>query len=132
MNRQRLEKNQQLGMDYGTASHKLLKDVLFALVVEAGKNTCFHCGGEICRETMSIEHKMPWLHSPQPLQLFFDLNNIAFSHLACNVRAARRPHKLATDKKMEVMAQRKFRKTKAGGRTYPAAARRARYLAEGR
>ncbi len=42
------------------------------------------------RETFSIEHIVPWLDSDDPKGLFFDLNNIAFSHLSCNVGAARK------------------------------------------
>jgi hypothetical protein len=38
---------------------------------------------------LSIEHKIPWLDSEDPKDLFFNLNNIAFSHLTCNVKAAR-------------------------------------------
>jgi len=45
------------------------------------------------RDTFSIEHKIPWLDSSDPVGLYFDLNNISFSHHSCNVRAARRPNK---------------------------------------
>ena len=30
---------------------------------------------------------MPWLDSINPKESFFDINNIAFSHLSCNVGA---------------------------------------------
>lgn len=39
-------------------------------------------------DDLSIEHKAPWLHRDSAL--FWDLDNIAFSHLACNVNAAMR------------------------------------------
>ena len=42
------------------------------------------------RETFSIEHKTPWLDSGDPIGLYFDLDNISFSHLSCNCRASRR------------------------------------------
>lgn len=86
-------KHQQLGMNASTASARLVKDVLYRLVVEGGKNTCHQCKGEMTRETFSIEHKTPWLHSEDPLGLFFDQSNIAFSHIRCNVAAGRRPTK---------------------------------------
>lgn len=40
-------------------------------------------------EELSIEHKTPWLNSNNPKELYFDLNNIAFSHLSCNIGARR-------------------------------------------
>jgi hypothetical protein len=45
------------------------------------------------RQTVSIEHKTAWLGEPNAVELYFDLRNIAFSHLACNRRAARKPTK---------------------------------------
>jgi hypothetical protein len=79
----------QLGMDPATASHRLLKDLLFKLAIDAG-HKCHHCRGDLTRETLSIEHKQPWLDSDDPKSLFFDLENVAFSHKACNFRNATR------------------------------------------
>lgn len=42
------------------------------------------------RDTFSIEHKEAWLDSEDPVGMYFDLDNISFSHHSCNVRAARR------------------------------------------
>ena len=36
----------------------------------------------------------PWQNSETPNNLFFDLENIAFSHLSCNSAAAKNPRKL--------------------------------------
>ena len=80
----------QLGMPIGTASNRLRKAVLFSLVVETGKNTCFQCGEVITdSENLSIEHKSPWLHGESPVDKFFDLANVAFSHRSCNSSARR-------------------------------------------
>jgi len=87
------KKTQQLGMNPSTASGRLNKDILFAFVKEAG-HTCFRCGEELTRDTFSIEHKEAWLDSKEPIQLFFDLSNIAYSHLSCNVKASRVPNKV--------------------------------------
>jgi hypothetical protein len=87
------KKNAQLGMNVGTATYRLTKDILFKFVA-SGEYTCFHCGQPMKREDFSIEHKNPWLDSEDPLRLFFDLENIAFSHKSCNIGAARRPNKL--------------------------------------
>lgn len=81
------KKAEQLGMNPSTASGRLVKDLLFDSISE--KNFCYHCGKAMTRENFTIEHKIPWLDSEDPVGLFFDLNNIAFSHHSCNVAAAR-------------------------------------------
>lgn len=91
--KQRQLKSIQLNMDPGTASNRLVRDVLFSLVVETGKDVCYQCNTKISREDFSIEHKVPWLHSEDPIGLFFGLDNIAFSHLSCNCKAGRKPGK---------------------------------------
>jgi len=87
-----MKKQNQLGMNPSTASGRLVKDLLFKFVKEKHPN-CFRCGGPLTRETFSIEHKTPWLDSDDPVGLFFDLDNIDFSHHSCNVKAARTPNK---------------------------------------
>lgn len=80
----------QLGMPFGTANSKLHKALLFSLIKRLDLNYCFQCGVEIeSKDTMSVEHKIPYLDSEDPIGLFFDLDNIAFSHLTCNIGAAR-------------------------------------------
>jgi hypothetical protein len=83
------EKSRQLGMPHGTANGRLRKMIIFHLLKELKQNFCFQCGAEIERvDELSIEHKKPWLH--ESVDLFWDLNNIAFSHLHCNISAGRR------------------------------------------
>lgn len=82
------KKHQQLGMNASTASARLVKDILFMYVVSSGQ-VCYRCGGKLDRATFSIEHITPWLDSEDPVRLFFDLDNIGFSHLRCNVEARR-------------------------------------------
>lgn len=84
-------KNEQLGMNYSTASNRLVKDLLFNFIVVSGINKCHQCGEPMERSNFSIEHKTPWLHSKNPKELFFNLDNISYSHLRCNVDSARRP-----------------------------------------
>lgn len=93
------KKNDQLGMNVGTASNRLVKDILFSLIKDT---PCHHCGGSLDRDNFSIEHKTPWLDSEDPVGLFFDLDNITFSHLSCNSGAARKPnqkHESALERK---------------------------------
>jgi hypothetical protein len=82
------KKERLLGESYGAATSRLRKEVLFQLLVNQGLNVCFQCGKEI--ETageVSIEHKRPWMSAENPKEAFYDLDNIAISHLSCNVRA---------------------------------------------
>ena len=73
----------QLGMPYGTANGRLRKMVLFDLLKKHGENRCYRCSGEIAKcDDLSIEHKKAWLNVD--VELFWDLDNIAFSHLKCN------------------------------------------------
>lgn len=84
-------KDYGLGMSQGKASHILMKDILWKLIVQTDNFICHHCHEPMSRETFSIEHKVPWRFSENPTDLFFDLDNISFSHLKCNVAAARNP-----------------------------------------
>lgn len=88
-----IKKASQLGMPFGTACNRLRKLVLFKLLCELNKNICFQCEATIeSADQLSIEHKQPWMDTPSPQELFWDLDNIAFSHLNCNVGAGRKPH----------------------------------------
>lgn len=85
------KKSKQLGIPIGKATHKLKKLILFNLVTNAKLNICYQCKLPIeSDKELSIEHKIPYLDSDNPVHLFFDLDNIGFSHLKCNAGAARR------------------------------------------
>jgi hypothetical protein len=86
------KKAKQLGMPIGTAHARLRKSILFQLVEECAKNVCFRCNNPI--ETvaeLSVDHKENWLGANTAL--FWNLDNVTFSHLSCNIKAARRSHK---------------------------------------
>lgn len=84
------KKTVQLGMPQGTASNRLRKEIIFSFLKRLGENFCYQCGSEIKTvKELSIEHKIPWLDSEDPKELFFNLENVAFSHLSCNCSAAR-------------------------------------------
>lgn len=85
------KKKQQLGMNPSTAQNRLIKDILWSLILQTNQHVCCKCNKEMTRETFSIEHVKPWLDSEEPIELFFDLNNISFSHLSCNISDARKP-----------------------------------------
>ena len=57
--------------------------ILFNLLQRHGENVCFKCSQLIeTAEELSIEHKQPW--EGINVELFWDMENIAFSHLRCN------------------------------------------------
>ena len=78
--------NDVLGMNVSTANSRLVKDLLFQFVEQAG-HVCFRCGEAMTRETFSIEHTTPWLGSDNPVETYFDLSKIAYSHRNCNSKA---------------------------------------------
>lgn len=72
-----------LGMPYGTASGRLRKNILFYLLSKYRDNICYVCKNEIkIASDLSIEHIQPW--EGRSAELFWDLENIAFSHSRCN------------------------------------------------
>lgn len=73
----------QLGMPHGTAANKLRKNIMFHLLKKLTENICFVCHFRIEKvEDLSIEHKEPW--EGRSVELYWSLDNIAFSHLKCN------------------------------------------------
>lgn len=84
-----------LGMPFGTANSQLRKSLLFKFVKELGYDNCYRCEKSIeTIEEFSIEHKVAWFNTKNPVESFFDLENISFSHMSCNYRAAARPNKV--------------------------------------
>jgi hypothetical protein len=73
-----------LGMPFGMACNKLRKLVLFSLAQKLNENVCFRCGQVILTvEDFAIDHKKAWRGAGA--ELFWDINNIAFSHSYCNL-----------------------------------------------
>lgn len=81
-------KAEQLGMHHSTASNRLIKDILFSQI-EQSNTMCYRCGEPMTRDTFSIEHKVAWLDTEDPIGMFFDLDNVSYSHLKCNRKAAK-------------------------------------------
>lgn len=70
-------------MPFGTASHRLRVLIMFSLLQRLCENRCAKCSEVIVSaDELSIEHIVPW--EGVSLTLFWDLDNIAFSHRACN------------------------------------------------
>lgn len=69
-------------MPFGTACARLRKSILFHLLKQLGQNICYRCECAIDNiDELTIDHKIGWLDNPD---LFWDLENIAFSHSLCN------------------------------------------------
>ncbi len=87
MNSASRRKAEFLGMPIGTASNRLRKMVLFQLAQRLGLDHCYRCGELIeSAENLSIDHMEDWLG--QDPTLFWDLDNVAFSHRKCNSMAS--------------------------------------------
>jgi hypothetical protein len=79
--------NKFLGMNKGTAMHRLKKMIMFEFAKRLGMDKCYRCNLLIEDVSeFSVEHKESWLW--KDVKLFWDINNIAFSHLICNSGAA--------------------------------------------
>jgi hypothetical protein len=92
------KKTEQLGMPFPTACARLRRIVLFQLLRELRRTACFRCGDEMSVADFSLDHKVDCMH--QDPELFWDVTNIAFSHVRCNVPGrpawvARRAEKVA-------------------------------------
>ncbi len=58
---------------------------MFRLLERHGENICFKCGGIISAVSeLSLEHKKAWQEGGA--SLFWDLDNVTFSHRRCNLR----------------------------------------------
>lgn len=92
------------------AVYRLNRSLLLKYVRLAGQDKCYRCGKVIeCVSDFSIDHKTPWRHAPNAEELFYDLDNIAFSHLLCNSLAARRKRIHATIKDRKRADRRLYR-----------------------
>jgi hypothetical protein len=73
-----------LGMSHGAACNRLRKMVLFRQLEKHSDNICVRCNKEIeSIDELSIEHIKPW--EGRSAELFWDLSNVGFSHMACNL-----------------------------------------------
>lgn len=77
------KKSRLLGMNFVTARNRLDRDLLFQFATQLG-HKCYRCGGELTRDSFSVDHKENWSAADDPVKAFFALDNIAFSHIRCN------------------------------------------------
>lgn len=99
------KKDDKLGMSFSTARARLERDLLAKLAMDAGY-VCMRCGGELRRENFSVDHKINWLNSETPKELFFDQGNIGFSHQHCNTEERVSRQRLHREKP-EILAEKR-------------------------
>jgi hypothetical protein len=91
-NSKHLKASQQLGMPVTRAAYKLTRLLMFSMAKRLGLDTCFRCGFKITQvKEFSIEHKKAWRDVDS--KLYWDLDNIAFSHFSCNAANGKRPNR---------------------------------------
>jgi hypothetical protein len=107
----------QLGMHYSTAQSRLKKIIIFEMCKKLGLTKCYRCGNEIINaEHLSFDHKKPWLDEENAKELFWDINNVSFSHKKCNSSCVR--HKTLTPEEKIASAIRAKEKHKIWAKTY--------------
>jgi hypothetical protein len=82
-----IQKSKQLGKSYNNARALLIKNILWDLLVKTNQTVCFRCGHAMTNDNYTIDHKLQWLGVSN--DLFWDLDNISFSHHKCNSGAHR-------------------------------------------
>ena len=117
-------KRKSLGMCPSAADRMLLRKLLFKFIPD---RACHRCGEQMAEDNFSVEHAKFWRHEPNAIKLFFDLDNIVFSHHKCNSAFTRRRH--ATDK--DRLAARRANNIKSKRKLYTTEKRRAQWLRTG-
>ena len=73
-------------MSATTAKHRLERMILFQLIQQTQRDKCYVCDYRIEEvDQLSIEHKLPWYGDDRDSNLYWNLDNIAFSHRKCNL-----------------------------------------------
>lgn len=124
-------KKELLGMSPSTASSRLIKDLLWNFIQQSDLKICYRCGEEMTRETFSVEHKESWILSSTPLDTYFDLTNIAYSHGICNsldgLKNAQKSSIKYTPEEAKQKKLERSRKWKENNRVYNSEERKERY-----
>lgn len=129
MTKYHIKKSELLGMNFSKASYQLLRLILFDFVKITNQNNCYRCNKEINSvKELSVEHKISWQSSHEPLKTFFDLNNISYSHKSCNSKAAVNPRK-RWNNRLEARRSRYEKENEIKRANYSPLKRRANYIA---
>ena len=91
-------------------------------------------GKEMTVDDFTIEHKKFWLHSEDPVGLYFDEDNLAFSHATCNSKENRGQSINPVSKTVyseEEIQERKIRRREKARANYDPALRKLKYQRNG-
>lgn len=72
------------------ANRVLYKILVFEYSKKLGLCTCYRCGETLELGDFTIDHIRNWRNQSNAKELFFDPDNIRFSHHGCNSKAALR------------------------------------------
>lgn len=86
-----VNKTKLLGHEPSKLRITIRNHLVYHLWLKLHPNECHQCSEPMDTiHNMSIEHKVPWLYSEDPVRLHFCQNNISMSHRKCNYGAARK------------------------------------------
>lgn len=84
-----LKNKEVLGTSMSNATMRLLRSLVFDYICRMHDNYCYRCKLPMTRQDFSIEHIKEWRGAENGQELFFDIDNISYSHLKCNTEARR-------------------------------------------
>ena len=79
-------KEAQLNESQGNARNKLQNLLIVDLLTKLEINNCYRCSLPLTPESLSVDHIQQWMSAADPIESFYDMTNIAFSHQRCNCR----------------------------------------------
>lgn len=69
------------------ANRILMKSLVFYYAKKLGLTNCYRCSKPLTIDDFTIDHKKSWRNEENAKELFFDPENIGFSHHNCNSSA---------------------------------------------
>ena len=83
-------KSKFLGMCASKARRILVNKIIYKFFSDSdGMPYCYRCGEPIDTMEFHIDHKKAWMHEPDGIELYFDVNNLSLSHPLCNSMSRR-------------------------------------------
>jgi hypothetical protein len=93
----------QLGVDsVACAQHYVRRLYLLHLLHLTGKGKCVRCG-QLLEDPndLSLDHIKPWRNQPDAKELFWSIENLGYSHKACNIEASIAPRRKTKEQHLE-------------------------------
>lgn len=90
LNRRKKRKEHAKTLGHNQIAHatRVLKnEIIWDFLLKTGATLCYRCNKPLTKQNWTIDHIIPWRNSQNPKLRFFDISNIAYSHLSCNSTA---------------------------------------------